>query len=165
MRYQLLACIVGFVVSPGVESSSCVHIAFQWLHNLFPLDTAICAGQIIILGFIRNVNSRYEDKPQLLTPSNPHRHAHPHHRVLPRCSLWKMAADCCSYKHPRATFIDCETMLSPTPPHHSRFTRQLSSAPQRVCVCACMCVWMAEQVSQSHPASVGGLSVNMQNTD
>ena len=103
---------------------------------LFPIRYLVCAGHIIVSVFIRNINSKYERRNSSYKPP-----------VLPGCSLRKMAADYCSYKHPRVPFIDCETMLSPTPPHHHRFTRQLSLAAQRV--------RMAEQVSQGHPASVG----------
>ncbi len=90
---------------------------------------------------------------KILTP-NTRRNSTYNPRVLPRCSLWKMAADCCSYKHPRAPFIDCETMLSPTPPHHRRFTRQLSSAPR----CECVCVWVSMNgwASVTEPPSLHG---------
>lgn len=35
---------------------------------LFPLGTAICAGHIIVLVFIRNMNSKYKEGTQLITP-------------------------------------------------------------------------------------------------
>lgn len=105
---------------------------------LFPLDSAICGGHIIILGFIRKINSKYEVGLNLNPPW-----------VLPRCCLGKLLQIAVLTSTPGPLLLTVKQCFYHHPLHHSRFTRQPSQLLG-------VCVWMAAQVSQSHPASMGG---------